>query len=61
MHGMRSDAVYAPTHFNEGTGPISSRYKRLGDNTMDENYFPITWREDGYRTPAIEDLLRHSG
>ncbi|MED5408343.1 MAG: phytanoyl-CoA dioxygenase family protein [Pseudomonadota bacterium] len=61
MHGMRSDAVYDPAHFKEGTGPIYSRYKRLGDNTMDENYFPITWREDGYRTPAIEEFLRHSG
>ena len=57
MHGMRSDAVYDPAHFHEGTGPSYSRYKRLGDNTMDENYFPITWRTDGYRTPAIEDFL----
>ena len=36
---------------------IYSRYKRLGDNIMDENYFPITWREDGYSTSGIEDFL----
>ena len=53
MHGMRSDALYNPAHFHEGTGPIYSRYKRLGDNIMDENHFPITWREDGYRTSAL--------
>ena len=57
MHGMRSDALYNPAHFHEGTGPIYSRYKRLGDNIMDENHFPITWREDGYRTSALEDFL----
>ena len=57
MHGMRSDALYNPAHFHEGTGPIYSRYKRLGDNIMDENFFPITWREDGYRTPALQDFV----
>ena len=57
MHGMRSDAQYNPAHFHEGTGPIYSRYKRLGDNIMDENFFPITWREDGYRTPALQDFV----
>ena len=57
MHGMRSDAQYNPAHFHEGTGPIYSRYKRLGDNIMDENHFPITWREDGYRTSALEGFL----
>ena len=57
MHGMRSDALYNPAHFHEGTGPIYSRYKRLGDNIMDENFFPVTWREDGYRTPALQDFV----
>lgn len=30
---------------------------RLGDNRLDENYFPILWREDGYRTPQIDEYL----
>ena len=54
---MRSDVEYVPRNFGQGTGPIYSRYKRLGDNSLDENYFPILWREDGYRTPPIDDYL----
>ena len=57
MHGMRSDARFDPAHLNEGTEPIYSRYKRLGCNIMDKNYFPITWREDGYRTAGLDDFL----
>ena len=57
LHAMRSDVQYVPENFDQGIGPIYSRYKRLGDNTLDENYFPILWREDGYRTPQIKDYL----
>lgn len=57
LHAMRSDAEFNPARLNSGTGGIYSRYKRLGDNVMDENYFPILWREDGYRTPGIEKYL----
>ena len=58
LHAMRSEVEYMPTNFARGTGPIYTRYKRLGDNHLDENYFPILWREDGYRTPQIETFLR---
>ena len=27
-------------------------------NQLDKNYFPILWREDGYRTPQIATYLR---
>ena len=57
LHAMRSDVEYDPAQFDQGIGPIYSRYKRLGDNSLDENYFPILWREDGYRTPQIADFL----
>lgn len=57
LHAMRSDVEYLPENFDQGIGPIYSRYKRLGDNSLDENYFPILWREDGYRTPQLEDYL----
>ena len=57
LHAMRSDVEYDPAQFDQGIGPIYSRYKRLGDNQLDENYFPILWREDGYRTPQIADFL----
>ena len=58
LHAMRSDVEYVPEHFAQGIGPIYSRYKRLADNQMDENYFPILWREDGYRTPQIEEFVK---
>lgn len=57
LHAMPADVQYVPEHFGQGIGPIYSRYKRLNDNTLDENYFPILWREDGYRTPQIADYL----
>ena len=57
LHAMRSDVEYVPENFAEGIGPIYSRYKRLADNQLDENYFPILWREDGYRTAQIDSYL----
>ena len=60
LHAMRSDVEYVPENFAQGIGPIYSRYKRLGDNQLDENYFPILWREDGYRTPQIDDYLEQA-
>jgi ectoine hydroxylase-related dioxygenase (phytanoyl-CoA dioxygenase family) len=59
LHAMRSDVEYLPENFDQGIGPIYSRYKRLGDNRLDENYFPILWRKDGYRTPQIDDYLNN--
>ena len=57
LHAMRSDVEYDPQHFADGIGPIYSRYKRLADNQLDENYFPVLWREDGYRTPGLGTYL----
>ena len=57
LHAMRSEAEYMPENFGQGIGPIYSRYKKLADNTLDENYFPILWQEGGYRTPQIDDYL----
>ena len=58
LHAMCSDVEYVPGNFDQGIGPIYSRYKRLDDNQLDENYFPILWREDGYRTSQIDDFLK---
>ena len=57
LHAMPGDVQYVPENFHQGIGPVYSRYKRLSDNILDENYFPVLWREDGYRTPAIEKYL----
>ncbi len=58
LHAMRSDTTYDPANLNKGTGPIYSRYKRLNDNIIDENFFPVLWREDGYRTTDLDDYLK---
>jgi hypothetical protein len=42
---------------HDTTGYLYSRYKRFGDDTMDESFFPITWRQDGYRSPFLMDYL----
>jgi len=40
---------YIPNSFHPG------RYKRYGDDSLDERFFPIVWREDGYRSPFLAD------
>ena len=57
LHAMRSDTEYVPRQLQQGTGYIYGRYKRLADNIIDENFFPVVWREDGYCTPGIADFL----
>jgi len=52
-HCMSSEARFHP----ETTGYLYSRYKRFGDETMDESFFPITWQQDGYRSPFLEPYL----
>ncbi len=60
IHAMPADSCFAedPADLQFGTGPIYSRYKRLGDSVMDENYFPITWTRSGYRTPGLDAYAR---
>ncbi len=48
-HCMSSEARFHDTN----VGAIYGRYKRHGSTEMDESFFPILWREDGYRTPWI--------
>jgi ectoine hydroxylase-related dioxygenase (phytanoyl-CoA dioxygenase family) len=52
-HCMSSEARFHP----DTTGYLYSRYKRFGDDLMDESFFPITWRADGYRSPFIEPYV----
>ena len=56
LHAMSSEARYVPECLGEGTGRIYGRYKRLGDDEMDENYFPILWSSDGRRTPGLDAI-----
>ena len=57
LHAMRSDARYSQKHLGKGNGPIYGRYRKLGSDDMDENYFPVLWRSDGYRTTMIDAYL----
>ena len=43
---MFSESRYHPTNVS----PIYSRYKLQGSLELDEIFFPILWRKDGYRT-----------
>ena len=53
LHCASSDTRFNRACFGVGNGPVYSRYARLTDDEMDENHFPILWRNDGYRTPGI--------
>ncbi len=52
-HTMSSVCRFTET----GVSYIYNRYKRVGDTTMDESFFPILWTEDGYRTPWLDDYV----
>lgn len=52
-HCMPSRTRFHPTI----TGAIYGRYKRFGDLTMDESFFPVTWHESGQRTGFIDSYL----
>lgn len=56
VHGGPADARFAPDGFGEGAGSIYARYRRLTDDAMDENHFPITWRKDGHRSAGLDAL-----
>ena len=50
-HMITTDTRWNPEHPH----PIYSRYRRPGEREMDEAFFPVMWRRDGYRTPWIEE------
>ena len=49
-HCISSAATFHPTDISY----IYSRYKKVGSVEMDESYFPVMWRDDGYRTPWLD-------
>jgi len=52
-HCMPSTARFHPTQ----TGYIYSRYKRFGDDQMDETHFPITYTDGGHRSSFIDPYV----
>jgi phytanoyl-CoA hydroxylase len=53
-HCMSSESVFHPTI----PSPVFNHYKKFNDLYMDENFFPITWAEDGKRSPFIADYVK---
>jgi ectoine hydroxylase-related dioxygenase (phytanoyl-CoA dioxygenase family) len=52
-HCISSEATFHPTDISY----IYSRYKKVGQVDMDESYFPVLWRKDGYRTPWLDSYI----
>jgi ectoine hydroxylase-related dioxygenase (phytanoyl-CoA dioxygenase family) len=53
-HCMSSAARFNPAEVS----PIYGRYKRVDSDDMDESFFPILWRADGYRTGWLDTYIR---
>lgn len=51
-HLVRAETEFHPEHVD----PVYSRYRRAGDTSMDESFFPIVWDRDGGRTAWLEEL-----
>jgi hypothetical protein len=51
-HLVPADARFHP----ENVDPVYSRYRRHGDLTMDESYFPVVWTCDGRRSAWLDEL-----
>jgi phytanoyl-CoA hydroxylase len=57
FHSLSVHTLPATAQFHPQNPPtyIYGRYKRHGDLTMDESFFPILWTETGYRSPFLAD------
>jgi ectoine hydroxylase-related dioxygenase (phytanoyl-CoA dioxygenase family) len=55
-HLVPDETRFHPDHAD----PVYSRYRRAGDTTMDESFFPIIWTRDGRRSRWLADLPKLS-
>jgi ectoine hydroxylase-related dioxygenase (phytanoyl-CoA dioxygenase family) len=52
-----SHMISAHARFHEtNVDVVYSRYRRRGDLSLDESFFPVLWDESGYRTPWLAEL-----
>jgi ectoine hydroxylase-related dioxygenase (phytanoyl-CoA dioxygenase family) len=52
-----SHMIPAHARFHEtNVDVVYSRYRRRGDLSLDESFFPVMWDESGYRTPWLKEL-----
>ena len=54
-HCMSAESRFHP----EIVGPIYGRYKRYGSTEMDESFFPVIYRQDGYRSCFLSSLAAY--
>jgi ectoine hydroxylase-related dioxygenase (phytanoyl-CoA dioxygenase family) len=55
-HLVPADAEFHPINVD----PTYSRYRRVGDASMDESFFPVVWTVGGGRSSWLDDLDRLS-
>lgn len=53
-HCMSSDSRFHA----KNVGAIYGRYKRYGSTEMDESFFPIIFRQDGYCSPCVKSCIK---
>ena len=52
-----SHLIPVEARFHESNVDVTySRYRRRGDLSLDESFFPVVWTESGYRTPWLAEL-----
>jgi 2-oxoglutarate-dependent dioxygenase len=57
-----SHLIPSATQFHPvNVDPVYSRYRRMGDTTMDESYFPVVWARDGGRSAWLDAELAEQG
>jgi ectoine hydroxylase-related dioxygenase (phytanoyl-CoA dioxygenase family) len=57
-HLIPADAEFHPVNVD----PTYSRYRRIGDTTLDESFFPVVWTRDGGRSAWLDaQLPEHVG
>ena len=52
-HCIAADAHFHPSEVS----PVYSRYKRAGDEAMDESFFPVLWTRNGGRSAFLDAYL----
>jgi ectoine hydroxylase-related dioxygenase (phytanoyl-CoA dioxygenase family) len=56
-HFIRVETTFHATNVD----PNYSRYRRVGDCTLDESFFPIVWTADGRRSAWLDELPTLAG
>jgi ectoine hydroxylase-related dioxygenase (phytanoyl-CoA dioxygenase family) len=51
-HFLPAETAFHPEHVDL----VYSRYRRVGDMSLDESFFPIVWTSDGRRTAWLDQL-----